>query len=102
MRPDFDVLWCLADRFYKGKVQWPFGYGIGYTTFAYSDLKIAKPTVAACDPISLTVTVKNTGNVDSALRATLLRRVAGLALSDSRRGLIKSFWLRGLRIRLTQ
>ena len=84
MRPGFDVLWCLADRFYKGKVQWPFGYGIGYTTFAYSDLKIAKPTVAACDPISLTVTVKNTGNVDSALKATLLGRVAGLALSGSR------------------
>ncbi len=36
------------------KVRWPFGYGLSYTSFEYSELKVSDRTV--------TVTVKNTGS----------------------------------------
>ena len=39
-------------------------YGLSYTTFEYSDLKVSY-TTHPCDPIGVTVTVKNTGTVDS-------------------------------------
>lgn len=38
----------------------PFGHGLSYTTFAYSDLKVARK-VKAGEPISVTLKVKNTG-----------------------------------------
>lgn len=38
----------------KKQVRWPFGYGLSYTDFAYSDLRIEKETVS--------VTVSNVGN----------------------------------------
>ena len=40
-------------------VSYPFGYGLSYTTFAYSNAKVTK----ANDGFEVTVTVKNTGNV---------------------------------------
>ena len=42
--------------------EWAFGHGLSYTTFAYSDLKVASPRVAAGDSVRVSVTVKNTGN----------------------------------------
>ncbi|MCM1319940.1 MAG: glycoside hydrolase family 3 C-terminal domain-containing protein [Muribaculaceae bacterium] len=42
-------------------VQWPFGYGISYTTFAYSDLKVDKAEFSPADELTVTVTVTNTG-----------------------------------------
>lgn len=39
---------------------YPFGYGLSYTTFAYSDLRAEK----MADAVQLTVTVKNSGNRD--------------------------------------
>lgn len=39
------------------KVRYPFGYGLSYTTFSYSDLSIKYDT----DKIIVTVTVQNTG-----------------------------------------
>ena len=43
-------------------VQWPFGYGLSYTTFAYSNLKVDKTNFTADDMLTFTVDVKNTGN----------------------------------------
>lgn len=43
-------------------VQWAFGYGLSYTTFAYSNLKVNKPAFTADDELTFTVDVKNTGN----------------------------------------
>jgi beta-glucosidase len=40
----------------------PFGHGLSYTTFAYSDLKVAKK-VKAGERIEVTLKVKNTGKV---------------------------------------
>lgn len=44
-------------------VQYPFGFGLSYTTFDYSNLKVDKKSFAAGDVITISVDVKNTGNV---------------------------------------
>jgi beta-glucosidase len=41
--------------------EWPFGYGLSYTTFTYGDLTLAQPQVRRADTIGVTVTVTNTG-----------------------------------------
>lgn len=42
----------------------PFGYGLSYTTFAYSNLRLNKTTIGQYESISATVTVANTGDYD--------------------------------------
>src|SRR5215208_502741 len=41
--------------------QFKFGEGLSYTTFAYSDLKLGKQTIANNEEVPVSVTVKNTG-----------------------------------------
>ena len=43
---------------------YPFGYGLSYTNFEFSDLKTDKETYNANDVIEVTFTIKNTGIVD--------------------------------------
>jgi beta-glucosidase len=40
----------------------PFGYGLSYTTFEYSDLQLDKQEMLDTDELTVTVRVKNTGN----------------------------------------
>lgn len=40
---------------------YPFGYGLAYTTFAYSDLTLDRRTIAPSDTLRVSFTVKNTG-----------------------------------------
>ena len=49
---------------YDAKVSllWPFGYGLSYTTFDYSNLKVDKASFTADDILTVTVDVKNTGS----------------------------------------
>ena len=44
-------------------IQWPFGYGLSYTTFEYGGLTVDKKEFTADDIIGVQVMVKNTGNV---------------------------------------
>ena len=46
----------------KVSLQWPFGYGISYTTYEYSNLKVDKSKFTADDVLTVTVDVKNTGS----------------------------------------
>ena len=46
----------------KVSLQWPFGYGMSYTTFEYSNLRSDKTQFAADDVLTVSVDVKNTGN----------------------------------------
>lgn len=41
----------------------PFGYGLSYTNFAYSGLKIDKEKISPKDVLNIELMVKNTGNV---------------------------------------
>ena len=45
----------------KVSLQWPFGYGLSYTTYEYSNLKVDKENFTANDVLTVTVDVKNTG-----------------------------------------
>ena len=44
-------------------VQWPFGFGLSYTTYNYSNLKVDKSQFTADDELVFTVDVTNTGKV---------------------------------------
>ena len=43
----------------------PFGYGLSYTTFEYSNLNIDKSSYSAKDTVSVSVDLKNTGEYDA-------------------------------------
>ncbi len=42
----------------------PFGWGLSYTTFEYSDIQLSAPTLKGDGKLTVSVTVKNTGNRD--------------------------------------
>ncbi|MGB3700893.1 MAG: glycoside hydrolase family 3 C-terminal domain-containing protein [Anaerolineales bacterium] len=44
-------------------VLFPFGHGLSYTTFEYRDLQLSQTRIAARDPLTATLKVKNTGTV---------------------------------------
>jgi beta-glucosidase len=50
-------------RYFEGTPLYPFGYGLSYTSFAYSGLKVPNGPVTAGDPVEASVTVTNTGKV---------------------------------------
>lgn len=55
----------IGYRYYdkkKMQVCFPFGYGLSYTTFAFSDLKLDKETMTDREILTASCKIKNTGN----------------------------------------
>jgi len=49
-------------RYFKGKPLYGFGYGLSYTNFSYSGLKLSTKTLRAGDSFTVEADVKNTGS----------------------------------------
>ena len=59
----------IGYRWYDSKdvpVQWPFGHGLSYTTFDYSDAKVSKSVMKKGGKIHVSVDLKNVGDRDGA------------------------------------
>jgi len=68
-------------------VQWPFGYGLSYTTFAYNDFRCSKPEFTAADELVFTVDVTNTGRMAGKEAVMLFSRDMVASLTPENRRL---------------
>ena len=48
-------------RYFQGTPLYPFGYGLSYTSFSYSGLRLPETSIKAGEPLEAEVTVTNTG-----------------------------------------
>lgn len=71
--PYFDIPYkegvFVGYRWYESKkkpVNFPFGFGLSYTTFKISDVKVSSDTITKGTPVTVSATVTNTGKVAGA------------------------------------
>ena len=62
--PASDRVYVSKYRDIKNTPLYPFGYGLSYTTFTYSEVTLNKTTMKNGEQIEATVTVTNNGNYD--------------------------------------
>lgn len=75
----------IGYRYYDAKempVLFPFGYGLSYTSFAYSNPKISAATFKDIDGLTVTVDITNTGGVPG-------KEIVQLYVRDRKSGLVR-------------
>jgi beta-glucosidase len=59
---EYDISKGFTYMYVKGAPLFPFGYGLSYTQFAYSNLKVSPRQIAGDGMVTVSVDVKNTGS----------------------------------------
>jgi beta-glucosidase len=74
---DYDVRHGRTYQYFSGKPLFPFGYGLSYTTFAYSNLSTSAESLTKDGAVRVRFDLKNTGNRDGDEVAQLYVRHIG-------------------------
>lgn len=61
---DYDIRNGRTYMYAKEKPLYPFGYGLSYTNFSYSDITLSSSTLSKDKDIKVSVNITNTGNRD--------------------------------------
>jgi beta-glucosidase len=61
---DSDLNYVSAYTDLPNSPKFSFGYGLSYTQFSYSDIKLNKTTITSKEKLTVQTTITNTGNVD--------------------------------------
>jgi len=75
----------IGYRYYDARqipVQFPFGYGLSYTTFTYSNAKVSAKNFKDVDGLTVTVDVTNTGDVAG-------KEIVQVYVHDQKSGLVR-------------
>jgi beta-glucosidase len=59
---DYDLRHGRTYMYFKGTPLYPFGYGLSYTTFRYSNLHLGAPTLKMDGELQVSLDINNTGN----------------------------------------
>jgi beta-glucosidase len=59
---DYDIRHGRTYMYFQGQPLYPFGYGLSYTSFSYSNLRFSGDKLSANDPITISVDITNTGD----------------------------------------
>ena len=59
---EYDITKGFTYMYVKGEPLYPFGYGLSYTQFNYSNLRVSPGRLPASGMVTVSVDVKNTGN----------------------------------------
>ncbi|MGF7048900.1 beta-glucosidase [Paenibacillus sp. DS2015] len=63
---DYDIIKSNRTyQYFEGEVLYPFGHGLTYSPFEYSNLTLSASEITAEDEITISVDVKNIGSIDS-------------------------------------
>ncbi|MCA9902066.1 MAG: glycoside hydrolase family 3 C-terminal domain-containing protein [Anaerolineales bacterium] len=77
----------IGYRYYDAKevpVQFPFGYGLSYTTFAYSNAQVSASSFKDTDGVTVSVDVTNTGKMAG-------KEIVQVYVHDKEAGLVRPF-----------
>lgn len=87
-KTESEEMYCYNNGMAEEKVAYPFGYGLSYSTFEYSDMAVAKTAKLTDSFVEISCKVKNTGKYEGA-------EIVQLYLSPAVSGKLKPIQLKG-------